>query len=89
MSNPIRTRQDRVAQLALPPGQIERTVNFLKRADVLSRIAIALVGAALMWLATSSWNPPFPFREGQTPNRSIIARVSFSRDDEIKTLEER
>ena len=82
-------RQDRVAQLELPPGQLARIVNFLKKTEVLSRIAIALVGAAVMWLATSSWNPPFPFRIGKIPARSIIARVSFTRDDDIKTKEER
>ena len=80
-----RTRSDLVAGLRLPPGQLARSLNALRRGDVLVRLAICLLAAIVMWATTSAWAPRFPFRAGYTPPRDIIAREMFSKYDPVET----
>ncbi len=85
----IRTRSDRVAQLRLPPGQFAKLLAFFQQGEVISRLALCVVAALVMWTATIGWRPPFPYRVNQVPPRDIISRVTFERKDEAKTQEAR
>ncbi|MDY0169024.1 MAG: HDIG domain-containing protein [Thermoguttaceae bacterium] len=78
-----RTRAERIAALGIAPGQWERAWASLRQRDVLARIGVAAMAAALLSLIIQGWNPPLPYRTGDTPPRNIVARVSFTRPDEI------
>ncbi len=84
-SSPKRTRAERVAALALPPGQLARMLGYLRRGEVLLRLGLCALAAVIMWAVTGAWTPPFPFRSGQVPPRDIVSRVTFSIDDKAKT----
>jgi cyclic-di-AMP phosphodiesterase PgpH len=81
-----RKRFDRLSSLDLPPGQWERAWIGLSRRDVLGRIALALLAAAVVCIAIHGWNPPFAYRTGYTPPRVIIATVAFTKPDPAATL---
>ncbi len=49
------------------------------------QIAIALVAAVLMMIILQGWRPPYAYREGQVPDRDIVARVSFDVIDAQQT----
>ncbi len=87
--NQIRRRSGRVAQLELPPGQFAKVLAIFRRGDVLSRIAICIFSAVVMWLVTTGWRAPFPYRLSQTPVRDIIASVNFQKLDLVKTAEKK
>jgi len=76
-----RTRSERVAALELPPGQWERAWISLRRRDVLGRVLLAFLAAAAMCAVIEGWDPPFVFRRNMTPQRDIVARVAFTKDD--------
>jgi hypothetical protein len=80
-----RKQGDRVAGFALPPGQLARTFDALRRSDVLARIGLCAGLALLLWLITAGWAPPFAYRPGFIPPRNIYARVKFERVDAIAT----
>lgn len=84
-SGSIRTRSDRVAALRLPPGRFARTLETLRRRDVLLRLGLCLLAAIVMWLGTGAWAPPFAFRSGYIPPRDIVARIEFGRPDPDRT----
>jgi len=83
--NQPRTRSDLVAGLRLPPGQLAKSWDALRRGDVLIRISLCLLAAIAMWATTSAWAPRFPFRAGYTPPRDIVARATFSKFDPVET----
>ncbi len=76
-----RTRSERVASLALPPSQWERTWASLSRRDMLIRIGMALLASLVLLAVIRGWDPPFPYRKNQTPQRDIVATVPFARVD--------
>lgn len=80
-----RKQGDRVARFVLPPGQVARAFEALRRSDVLARIGLCAGLAILMWLITSGWAPPFAYRAGFIPPRNIFARVKFERVDPLAT----
>jgi len=80
-----RKRIDRLASLELPPGQWERAWTGLRRRDVLGRIALALLAAITVSVLIRGWEPPFPYRTGQTPLRDIVASVAFTKTDPVAT----
>jgi len=83
MVSPIqkRTRSERVATLELPPGLLEKTWGYLQRGDVLLRLGLCLLTAAVLWAITGAWAPPFGYRKNYTPDRDITARVEFQTPD--------
>lgn len=83
--NQPRTRSTLVAGLRLPPGQMARSLEALRRSDVLVRLSFCLLAAIAMWATTAAWAPRFAFRAGFTPPRDIDARASFSVFDPIET----
>ena len=68
--------------MELPPGRFARTWIYLQRSDVLARLAVGLVGALMICVLTRSWVPPFSYREGYVPDRSIAAKVAFRQPNE-------
>jgi cyclic-di-AMP phosphodiesterase PgpH len=60
-------------------------VRRLFATDSLLRIALAIVAAVSMFIILRGWEPPFPYREGFVPARSIMARVAFKVEDKAKT----
>jgi hypothetical protein len=86
-SGPKRKRGDRVAALQLPPGAIDRFFSLLQQREVLLRLAVALVAMLMLWAITWGWAPPFPYRTGDVPTRTIVAHVDFEMDDEERTAE--
>jgi putative nucleotidyltransferase with HDIG domain len=80
-----RKQGDRVAGFVLPPGQLARTFDALRRSDVLTRIGLCAALAILLWLLTAGWAPPFAYRPGYIPQRNIFARVKFEQVDTIAT----
>ncbi len=80
-----RTRAERIAALGIAPGQWERAWANLRQRDVLARIGVAALAAALLAVMLRAWDPPFPYRTGYIPPRNIVARVSFTRHDRLAT----
>ncbi|MBN1393829.1 MAG: HDIG domain-containing protein, partial [Pirellulales bacterium] len=81
-------RSERVASLELPPGQWERAWNNLRRRDVLGRIALALLAAAVICVVIRGWDPPDPrhrLHAGYVPPRDIVAAVPFTKADPVAT----
>lgn len=73
----IRTRTDRVSAFEIRPKVWAQALGQLRRRDVLLRLGIAGCAAILTWLVTVPWDPPFPYRTGDIPDRDIVARVTF------------
>ncbi len=44
-----------------------------------------MLAALALVVGTAAWQPPFPFRTGQVPERDIVARTNFSVPDLNKT----
>ncbi|MCC7084299.1 MAG: HDIG domain-containing protein [Pirellulales bacterium] len=79
--NQKRTRSERVAAIELPPNLLERVLESLQRFDVLVRISMCALAAVAMWLIVGGWDPPFSYRTGYVPQRDIVARVRFQKED--------
>ncbi len=83
--NQVRTRQDRVARMQLPPGETEKFFATIRRPDVLSRIGLCLIVALTLWAMTRGWNEPLRYRTRQVPKRDMVARADFSVADAAET----
>lgn len=88
-ANTKRTRSERVASLQLEPSTLNRWIRTLLTGKCLLQITLALAAAALMIVILEGWRPPFAFREGQIPERDVLARVAFDIVDAAKTDAER
>lgn len=50
---------------------------------------LALIAAVLVVLTLEGWRPAFPYREGQIPERDVVARVAFDMLDAGQTDQKR
>src|SRR5688572_14850593 len=82
-----RPRGDRVTGFSLPPGQFARTLETIRRGNVLLRLGLCVLTAVFLWLISAGWAPPFAYREGYIPARPIITRVEFQQEDPTATQE--
>ena len=82
-----KTRTHRATGIDVPPSLLARAIELLRDVEVLKRIALCVVSAVVMYVGTVAWHPPLPFREGQTPQRNIVARVTFQLPDPEATRE--
>jgi membrane-associated HD superfamily phosphohydrolase len=82
-----RPRGDRVSGFSLPPGQFARTLENVRRGDVLLRVGLCALAAIFLWLVSAGWAPPFSYRTGYLPERPIITRVEFQLEDKAGTAE--
>ena len=87
--NQKRTRSERVAALELPPGSLERALDYLKRGDVLLRLGMCLLAVVALWSVTLSWSIPLEYHRNYTPPRNIVAKIPFQKADPEKTREAR
>ena len=79
----------RVTGVQLQPNRFMIARDMLKRADVVSRLGLCVLAAVLMWLSTVGWERPFSYAEGDVPERSITARVAFTKLDIAETERQR
>jgi len=84
-----RKRFERVSSLELPPGQWERAWSNMRQRDVLGRVAIALLASVATCAVIHGWDPPFAYRTGRVPSRSIVTATPFSKADPAATAEAR
>ncbi len=84
-----RTRSERVAALELPPGTLERTWEYLQRGDVLVRLGLCFLTIFGLWVVTTAWSIPLAYHKNYTPQRDIVAKVSFETADPEGTREAR
>src|SRR3954463_15587701 len=80
-----RHRASRTNALHLPPNLFARSVETARRPDVLLRVAAFIFAVLILWLVTGAGTPPFSYRRGDVPQRKIIARVDFQREDLAET----
>lgn len=80
-----RTRSERVASLQLEPSTFSRIAATVFTGKNILQLLIALIAAGLLLVILRGWEPPFAFREGQIPERDIIARVQFEIQDTAQT----
>lgn len=86
MSNTnARTRSERAANLRI--DRYPWRAWFAKAAtwESLGKLGIAVAVAIVIVLFVRAWEPPFAYRQGFVPQRSILARVPFQVVDEVKT----
>ena len=83
--NPIRTRSERVASLQLEPSALQRQLTQLLTGQSLLQLLIAAVTVVILVVVLQGWLPPFAYREGQIPERDIVARVAFDLVDVQQT----
>src|SRR5437868_2408952 len=88
-ASPRRHRPSRASSLNLPPNLFARAIETIRRPDVLFRLSAFIVAVLLLWLVTGAGTPPFSYRRGDVPQRKIIARVDFQREDEAETEKRR
>jgi hypothetical protein len=84
-----RTRQQRVASVALPPGFWKLAWNQLQRGGVLLRLGLCAIAALFLWVFTRGWDPPFSFRLEDVVRRPIVARIDFKQPDPDTTEQNR
>ena len=83
--NTKRTRSERVASLQMEPSELSTWLRDLLTGAVLLRIGSAFLAAIAILLIQRGWEPAFSFREGDIPQRAIVARVPFDLVDVAKT----
>ena len=88
-NSPKPKKGSRVGESFMQPTRFASALELLKRADVMLRIGLCLISGVLFWLITAGWERPFPFREGETPERAITARVPFTTPNDAETKKRR
>src|SRR2546423_6352733 len=78
-------RIDRVTSVELPPGVLGNLWGHLRRGHVLVRLTLCAITAMLLWGLTRGWAPPLPYHRGDFPQRDIVARTQFERNDQAAT----
>ncbi|MFM8172925.1 MAG: HD family phosphohydrolase, partial [Pirellulaceae bacterium] len=86
---PKKTRSERVASLQTGPTSWDRWRSWLLKRQTLQQLAITFCVFALLWASTGAWDPPFPYRLGDVPGRSLVPRISFQRPDLFRTAVEK
>jgi putative nucleotidyltransferase with HDIG domain len=78
-------RVDRVTSVELPPGVLGSLWAHLRRGYVLVRLSLCAIAALLLWAITQGWAPPLAYHAGDVPQRDIVGRTEFKRDDPVAT----
>ncbi|PQO41564.1 HD family phosphohydrolase [Blastopirellula marina] len=76
-----KTRSDHVSSIVLKPGAVRRLIQQLQRPENAAMVALTVSAAVVLWAASVSWLPPFPFREDFVPPRDVVSRVDFAVPD--------
>ncbi|MCA9181579.1 MAG: hypothetical protein KDA51_08995, partial [Planctomycetales bacterium] len=80
-----RTRSERVASIQLEPSSLHRWLRQFMTSKNLLQVALAIIAAVLIVVILQGWRPAFAYREGQIPQRDIVARVAFDMIDSGQT----
>jgi putative nucleotidyltransferase with HDIG domain len=80
-----KTRSERAANLQVDRYPWRRVLNRVTSLDALARFGIAVAAALVITFFVRGWEPPFAYRKGYIPQRSILARVPFKVNDDAKT----
>ncbi len=88
-----RHRSSRTVSLRVQSSLWTRLGEALRDRNVLLRIGLCLLGILGLLVAVQSWKAPFPYREGDTPEHGIAAKVGFSivdaeRTQQLRTIAE-
>ncbi|MCA9127782.1 MAG: HDIG domain-containing protein [Planctomycetales bacterium] len=83
--NTKRTRSERVASLQLEPTILKRWLRQVLTGKTLLQVVMSFVAGILIIVILKGWQPAFPYREGQVPDRDVVARVSFEMVDAGQT----
>lgn len=73
-----KTRADRVAAHVAYTGPLAKLLGLLKNRETFRSFVLVGLTAFALCTVTSAWNPPQTFREGDYPQRDVIARVPFA-----------
>ncbi len=73
--------------LPAPKAPATKALEFLRRADVWSRVGLCVLTATILWIITFGWSPPFEYRVREAPLRNLHARTTFEFVDLEKTEE--
>ncbi len=84
-TNTSKTRSERVANLKFDKLEWQVWFERLTQYDALLRFGIGILAAIIVLVFARGWEPPFAYREGFVPQRTIFARVPFKVEDELKT----
>ncbi|QDT06227.1 hypothetical protein K227x_46360 [Rubripirellula lacrimiformis] len=86
-----RTRQERVESLGKQKPRWIQWWQDSNKADVLSRVGIAVIAGMFLLVLCETWRPPFAYRLNAIPARDLISRVTFEvpNESETKTLQDR
>ncbi len=85
-ASPRRYRPSRSSALNLPPNLLARSLETARRPEVLVRLASFAATMLILLFVTGAGTPPFAFRLGDVPQRKIVARIDFQREDEAETI---
>jgi len=69
----------------MEPSELSNWLRDILTGAVLLRIGSAFLAAIAILLIQRGWQPAFSFREGDIPQRAIVARVPFDMVDVTKT----
>ncbi len=84
-----KTRTQRLASIAAVPTRMHLAVTRLRQRSSIFCILIFAAAFAAMIVSLRIWNPHFPYYEGMTINRDIVARVAFETIDTAETEKEK
>lgn len=84
-----RARTERTAALEPTSQRLAQALMDVQRPEVLARVGLCALAAALFWLVTGGWGPPLAYRQGYIPPRDIAARVEFTEFDPRATEDAR
>ena len=79
-----RNRQERIESLGIEKPRLIQWWQDANKAQVSSRIFMAVAAAILVLVLCQSWRPTFAFRKGEIPSRDLVSRVTF----EVPNVEE-
>lgn len=85
-ANPqFRTRSQRAATIPTRSQGFRALLEQLRSQETWARLGIVLAGLLLSWALSEPWKLPFSWRAGFSPQRDVVASVSFTTVDEQAT----
>lgn len=80
-----RAGKERIESLGIPKPRLVEWWRRGDKSDWAASVAMAAGVAAMVLVLCRTWQPPFPYREGEIPSRDLITRVTFEVEDREAT----
>ncbi|MCG8652994.1 MAG: metal-dependent phosphohydrolase, partial [Pirellulales bacterium] len=80
-----RSQKERIESLGIQKPRLVEWWQRSDKADGAIRMAMAVVAAVAMLAACQTWQPTFPYRTNEIPDRDLITRVTFEVVNENET----